>query len=105
MPAADDSDPYRRLAGRFSGRRPCGVASGAGEPVARTKDFQGALENVDVQGVPGVGHLSIDKNEIMQQRVITAIDAVVFSRRKEISVVQKPPPNASAAAASSSARN
>src|SRR5438270_286199 len=57
------------------------------------------------QGVPGVGHLSIDKNEIMQQRVITAIDAVVFSRRKEVSVMQRPSPNASAAAAPSSARN
>ena len=60
------------------------VASGAGEPVTRTKDFHGALENVDVQGVPGIGHLSIDKNQIMQQKVISAIDAVVFSRRKEI---------------------
>jgi hypothetical protein len=71
------------------------VGSGAGEPVTRTKDFQGALENVDVQGVPGVGHLSIDKNQIMQQRVISAIDAVVFSRRKEIFARQKPPAEAS----------
>ena len=100
-----DSVFRTRLAGHAERYINFYVASGAGEPVARTKDFRGALENVDVQGVPGVGHLSIDKNEIMQQRVITAIDAVVFSRRKEISVVQKPPPNASAAAASSSARN
>jgi len=100
-----DSVFRTRLAGHAERYINFYVASGAGEPVARTKDFQGALENVHVQGVPGVGHLSIDKNEIMQQRVITAIDAVVFSRRKEISVVQKPPPNASAAAASSSARN
>src|SRR3954454_10987922 len=27
------------------------IASGAGEPVTRTKDFRGALENVDVQSV------------------------------------------------------
>src|SRR5438270_900654 len=100
-----DSVFRTRLAGHAERYINFYVASGAGEPVARTKDFRGALENVDVQGVPGVGHLSIDKNEIMQQRVITAIDAVVFSRRKEVSVVQKPPPNASAAAASSSARN
>jgi hypothetical protein len=53
------------------------VASGVGEPVTRTKDFRGALENVDVQAVPGVGHLSIDKNQIMQQKVINAIDAAV----------------------------
>jgi hypothetical protein len=65
------------------------VASGAGEPVTRTKDFHGALENVDVQGVPGVGHLSIDKNRIMQQRVINAIDAAVFHRRAA-SAAQKP---------------
>jgi hypothetical protein len=72
------------------------VASGAGEPVTRTKDFHGALENVDVQGVPGVGHLSIDKNQIMQQKVISAIDAVVFSRRKETFARQKQPTEASA---------
>jgi hypothetical protein len=76
-----DSVFRTRLAGHAERYINFYVASGAGEPVARTKDFQGALENVDVQGVPGVGHLSIDKNEIMQQRVITAIDAVVFSRR------------------------
>ena len=29
---------------------------------------------------PGVGHISIDKNEIMQQKVISEIDAVVFGR-------------------------
>jgi hypothetical protein len=62
------------------------VASGAGEPVTRTKDFRGTLENVDVQAVPGVGHLSIDKNQIMQQKVINAIDAAV-----------RPPATASAA--------
>ena len=56
------------------------VASGAGEPVTRAKDFRGALENVDVHAVPGVGHLSIDKNQIMQQKVIGAIDAAVFRR-------------------------
>ena len=44
-------------------------------------EFQGTLENVDVENVPGVGHLTIDKNQIMQQKVIGAIDAVVFSSR------------------------
>jgi len=53
------------------------VASGVGEPVTRTRDFRGELENVDVQAVPGVGHLSIDKNQVMQQKVINAIDAAV----------------------------
>jgi hypothetical protein len=39
--------------------------------------------------VPGVGHLSIDKNQIMQQKVISAIDAAVFHRRAA-SAAQKP---------------
>jgi hypothetical protein len=58
------------------------IGNGAGEPVTRTKDFHGTLENVNVQDVPGVGHITIEKNEIMQRRVISAIDAVAFSRAK-----------------------
>jgi hypothetical protein len=57
------------------------VASGAGEPVTRTADFRGKLDNVDVGGT-GVGHLTIDKNLLMQQRVIGAIDAVVFGQKR-----------------------
>jgi hypothetical protein len=56
------------------------IANGAGTPVEKRAGFQGALENVNVQDVPGVGHISIDKNQIMQQKVISAIDAVVFGR-------------------------
>ena len=55
------------------------VANGAGKPVQRTAGLRGDLENVDVEAVPGVGHLTIDKNEIIQQKVISAIDAVVFN--------------------------
>jgi hypothetical protein len=58
------------------------VASGNGEPVARTSRLHGTLENVNVQNVPGVGHLTIDKNEIMQEKVIGAIDAVAFGRSR-----------------------
>lgn len=54
------------------------VANGAGTPVARTTGFRGTLENVDVERVPGVGHLTIDKNELMQRKVIAAIDAAVM---------------------------
>jgi hypothetical protein len=61
------------------------IANGNGEPVARTRQLHGDLENVDVGGI-GVGHLSIDKNEIMQRKVISAIDAVAFARAKEISM-------------------
>src|SRR5260370_40162430 len=51
------------------------LASGAGEPVTRTRDFRGTLENVDVQAVPGVGSLSVDKYQVMQQEVMNATDA------------------------------
>ena len=54
------------------------IASGAGEPVRRDDGFHGKLENVDVQSVPGVGHITIEKNRIMQQKVLGAIDSVVF---------------------------
>ena len=57
------------------------IANGAGEPVARTRELQGTLENVNVQNVPGVGHITIDKNEIIQRRVISAIDDVAFGGR------------------------
>ncbi len=57
------------------------VANGNGEPVARTKRLHGELENVDV-GKLGLGHLTIDKSEIMHRKVISAIDAVAFSRSK-----------------------
>ena len=56
------------------------VANGAGTPVQRTKQFHGELENVDV-GKIGMGHLTIDKSEIIQRKVISAIDAVAFSSR------------------------
>jgi hypothetical protein len=56
------------------------ISSGAGEPVARNDGFHGKLENVDVRAVPGVGHVTIEKNQIMQQKVIGEIDAVVFGR-------------------------
>jgi hypothetical protein len=56
------------------------VANGNGEPVARTSRLHGTLENVNVQNVPGVGHLTIDKNQVMQGKVIGEIDAVAFGR-------------------------
>ena len=55
------------------------VASGNGTRVEQAKDFQGKLENVDVERVPGISHLTIDKNQLMQQKVIAEIDAAVRS--------------------------
>lgn len=85
------------------------VANGAGEPVKRNEDFRGKLDNVDV-GTSGVGHLSIDKNEMMQQKVISAIDAVVFSRGRPTTAATAQPPavgtvRVGASGASASARN
>jgi hypothetical protein len=55
------------------------IANGNGEPVAPTRQLHGSLENVNVQSVPGVGHVTIDKNEVIQRKVISAIDSVVFA--------------------------
>jgi hypothetical protein len=50
------------------------IGNGAGTRVARGKNLQGELSNVDVENTPGgVGHITIDKNEIIQQKVISAI--------------------------------
>jgi hypothetical protein len=55
------------------------IANGAGTRVEKTRNFSGTLDNVDVERVPGISHVSIDKNEIIQQKVIAAIDAAVAS--------------------------
>jgi len=76
-----DSVFHTSLAGRVGRYINYYVANGAGTPVAKTAQLRGALENVDV-GNLGIGHLTIDKNEMMQQRVISAIDDVVFGNSK-----------------------
>lgn len=65
------------------------IANGNGEPVAKTNQFHGTLENVDV-GKLGMAHLTIDKSEIMHQKVISAIDAVVFGAPKRASAASQP---------------
>jgi len=74
-----DSVFHTSLSGRVGKYINFYVANGAGTRVERTRNFQGTLENVDVENVPGVGHLTIDKSELMQQKVIAAIDAAVAS--------------------------
>jgi hypothetical protein len=85
-----DSVFRTRLSGRVGRYINFYIANGAGEPVATTGQFQGKLENVNVQNVPGVGHMSIEKNQIMQRKVISEIDAVVFGRSVPASAAQKP---------------
>ena len=76
-----DSVFRTRLSGRVGRYVNYYIGNGNGEPVARTKELKGSLENVNVQNVPGVGHVTIEKNEIIQRRVIGDIDAVVFGGR------------------------
>jgi predicted esterase len=57
------------------------IGNGVGTQVAAAKDFHGALENVDVENIPGMGHVMIDKNETMQQKVIADIDRLVLNLR------------------------
>jgi hypothetical protein len=59
------------------------VANGAGTRVESTRNFHGTLENVDVESVPGISHLTIDKNQLIQRKVIAAIDAAVASGGRE----------------------
>jgi len=66
------------LAGRVGRYVNFYVAGGAGTRVERTKGFQGKLENVDVEKIAGVSHLTIDKSQLIQQKVIAAIDAAVL---------------------------
>jgi hypothetical protein len=91
-----DSIFRTRLAGHAGRYINFYIGSGAGEPVTRTKDFHGTLENVNVQDVPGVGHITIEKNEIMQRRIISAIDAVAFNRAKTTPATHARPPEAAA---------
>jgi hypothetical protein len=83
-----DSVFRTKLSGRVGRYVNFYIANGNGEPVAKTAQFQGKLENVNVQNVPGVGHMSIEKNKIMQRKVIAEIDAVVFGR--SVPGAQKP---------------
>ena len=74
-----DSVFHTSLAGRVGHYINFYVANGAGTRVQQNQDFHGKLDNVDVERVPGVSHLTIDKNQLMQQKVIAEIDAAVRS--------------------------
>jgi hypothetical protein len=95
-----DSVFHTSLAGRVGRYVNFYVANGAGKPVDKSSGFRGSLENVDVERVPGVSHLTIDKNEIMQQKVIAAIDAAVFNAPGQDPAGRKKQPLAAAPAVS-----
>ncbi|MDI4236641.1 hypothetical protein OZ411_27895 [Bradyrhizobium sp. Arg237L] len=94
-----DSVFHTSLSGRVGRYVNFYVANGAGTPVEKTRGFQGTLENVNVASVPGVGHLTIEKNQIMQQKVIGEIDAVVFGRPSPASPTRRRQPSEASVAA------
>jgi hypothetical protein len=49
------------------------VGNGLGEPVIRGAQFGGALENLDVEKNPSIGHFNIDKYTALQEQVIREI--------------------------------
>jgi hypothetical protein len=63
-----DSVFRTKLSGRVGRYVNFYIANGNGEPVARTAQLQGKLENINVQNVPGVGHMSIEKNKIPERQ-------------------------------------
>jgi hypothetical protein len=74
-----DSVFHTSLAGRVGHYINFYVANGTGTRVRQAQDFHGKLDNVDFESVPGVSHLTIDKNQAMRQKVIAAIDAALRS--------------------------
>lgn len=82
------------------------IGDGPGEPVRAAAGLRGKLDNVDVRGT-GVGHISIDKNEAIQRRVIAEINAAIMRSRAPAVPVAEPgvPRSARSAAAAAPARN
>ncbi|KYH01180.1 signal peptide protein, partial [Bradyrhizobium sp. DOA1] len=81
------------------------IGDGPGEPVRRAEGFRGKLDNVDVRGT-GVGHVSIDKNEAIQRRVIAEIDAAIMRSRAPVAPIAEPrAPRSSHSAAAAPSRN
>jgi hypothetical protein len=82
------------------------ISDGPGEPVKPADGFRGKLDNVDVRST-GVGHVSIDKNELIQRRVIAEIDAVVLRQKAPAAPTDQrgPKPARAAAAVAAPARN
>nr|WP_213771913.1 hypothetical protein [Bradyrhizobium sp. dw_78] len=92
-----DSVFHTSLTGRVGRYINYYVGNGAGTRVAEAKGFSGKLENVDVETVPGISHLSIDKNGLIQQKVIAEIDAAVRSGPGPVRAAKKAQPVAAIA--------
>lgn len=86
-----DSVFHTSLSGRVGRYINYYVGNGAGTRVAEAKGFSGKLDNVDVESMPGISHLTIDKNAIIQQKVIAEIDAAVRSGPGPVRAVRQQP--------------
>jgi hypothetical protein len=86
-----DSVFHTSLSGRVGRYINYYVGNGAGTRVAEAKGFSGKLDNVDVEALPGISHLTIDKNAIIQQKVLAEIDAAVRSGPGPVRAVRRPP--------------
>jgi hypothetical protein len=53
------------------------IANGFGDPVDKGRQFTGVLENVDVERMANIGHFNIDKNKVLQEKVIKEIRAAL----------------------------
>jgi hypothetical protein len=53
------------------------IANGFGDRVDRGTQFDGVLQNVDVEKMPNIGHFSIDKDKTLQEQVIRDIRAAL----------------------------
>ncbi|AND91618.1 hypothetical protein [Bradyrhizobium diazoefficiens] len=80
------------------------IGDGPGEPVRPAAGLRGKLDNVDVRGT-GVGHISIDKNEAIQRRVIAEIDAAIMRSRAPAPVAEPGAPRQARSAAAAAPRN
>jgi len=72
-----DSVFHTTLSGRVGRYINFYIGNGAGTRVKQRGKLHGELDNVDVEQIPGIGHMSIDKNWIIQQEVIKAIKAAL----------------------------
>jgi hypothetical protein len=53
------------------------IAGGMGLAVVRGKQFTGVLQNIDVEKNPALNHFNIDKNQALQDRVVSEIRAAL----------------------------
>jgi hypothetical protein len=66
------------------------IANGFGDPVEKGRQFTGVLQNVDLEHMPDVSHFNIDKNRVMQGKVIGDIQAALATAPRGESVACEP---------------